>query len=156
MASPKRSTKQIETPGVLISACLVGIHCRFDGSKRPPEGNLEKLKGSVIIPVCPEQLGGLATPRKPAEITQGTGFDVLQEKAKVLDSSGTDITVQFLQGAEAVLKIAHLNGVEKAYLKEKSPSCGKGSIVCRGKVKPGPGVTAALLMKEGIEVIGVP
>lgn len=155
MAFPKRPAKQIETPGVLISACLVGIHCRFDGSKRSPKGNLEKLEGAVIIPVCPEQLGGLATPRKPAEITQGTGFDVLQKKAKVVDSSGTDITAQFLQGAKAVLRIARLNGVEKAYLKEKSPSCGTGSIVHRGKVNPGPGVTAALLMKEGLEVIGV-
>ncbi len=156
MASPKKPTKHIVTPKVLVSACLAGIHCRFDGSRRLPKGKLKELRESVIIPVCPEQLGGLATPRKPAEITQGTGFDVLRKKAKVLDSSGTDITVQFLRGAKAVLRIARLNGVKKAYLKEKSPSCGKRSIVCRGRVRSGPGVTAALLMREGIEVIGVP
>ncbi len=155
MVSPKKPVKQIGK-AVLISACLAGFDCRFNGSRLLPKWDLEKLKGSVIIPVCPEQMGGLATPRKPAEITQGTGFDVLRRKSKVLDSSGSDITVQFLQGAKAVLRIARLNGVEKAYLKEKSPSCGKGDIVRRGKVKPGPGVTAALLMREGIEVIGIP
>jgi uncharacterized protein YbbK (DUF523 family) len=141
---------------VLVSACLVGIDCRFDGSRRLHKGILEKLKGSMIIPVCPEQLGGLPTPRKPSEIVGGNGFDVLQGKAKVLDASGFDITQQFLKGAAGVLKIARLNSIRSAYFKEKSPSCGKVSIVDRGKIRPGPGVTAALLMKEGIEVIGVP
>jgi uncharacterized protein YbbK (DUF523 family) len=155
-APTKQETmKKYSAETVLVSACLVGIDCRFDGARRFRKGILEKLKGSVIIPVCPEQMGGLSTPRRPAEITQGTGFDVLQGKAKVLDSSGCDRTAQFLKGARAALRIARLNEVRKAYLKEKSPSCGKGSIVVRRKARPGPGVTAALLMKEGVEVVGV-
>jgi uncharacterized protein YbbK (DUF523 family) len=154
MMPPKKPAEPIGKT-VLVSACLVGIDCRFDGSRRLQKRILEKLKGSVIIPVCPEQLGGLPTPRRPAEIIGGDGFDVLQGKAKVLDASGCDITRKFLKGAKAVLRISCLNGVRKAYFKEKSPSCGRRRIVLRGKVRSGPGVTAALLMKEGVDVVGV-
>jgi uncharacterized protein YbbK (DUF523 family) len=140
---------------VLVSACLLGFHCRFDGSQGLKRDLLEKLRGSLIIPICPEQLGGLSTPRNPSEIVGGNGFDVLQGRAKVIDSVGYDLTQNFLRGAEETLKIAKIDRIQMAYLKERSPSCGTTQIVRRKKKNAGSGVTAALLMKEGIEVIGV-
>jgi uncharacterized protein YbbK (DUF523 family) len=109
----------------------------------------------LIVPICPEQLGGLSTPRKPSGIVKGDGFDVLEGRAKVIDSGGYDLTENFLRGAKETLKIAKINRIQKAYLKERSPSCGTTHIVYGKKEKSGPGVTAALLMKEGLEVIGV-
>jgi uncharacterized protein YbbK (DUF523 family) len=159
----RRLSRKATTPGltksnkkVLVSACLVGVCCRFDGSQQVRSDVLLKLKGEVTIPICPEQLGGLPTPRIRAEIAGGNGFDVLQGKAQVIDSEGNDVTQYFLKGAKEALKIVRLYKIERAYLKEKSPSCGTKKIVFRKKVKHGPGVTTALLMKEGVEVISVP
>ena len=151
-SSPSRLKSEKQ---VLVSACLVGIHCRFDGSQRLKKDFLEKLRGSLIVPICPEQLGGLSTPRKPSEIVRGNGFDVLEGRAKVIDSGGYDLTQNFLRGAKETLRIAKMNKIQKAYLKERSPSCGTTQIVYRKKEKSGSGVTAALLMKEGIDVVGV-
>lgn len=150
-----RSGRSKSAGGVLISACLAGLCCRFDGSQRLRKSLLESIKGGLMIPICPEQLGGLSTPRGRAEIISGNGFDVLRGRAKVVNSAGLDITLQFLKGAKETLKIARLNKIQIAYLKEKSPSCGTAKIISRKKVKSGPGVTAAFLIKQGIEVIGV-
>lgn len=109
----------------------------------------------MIVPVCPEQLGGLSTPRRPAEIIGGDGFDVLRGRAKVIDSAGKDVTAYFLKGAREVLTIVRLNQVTRVYLKEGSPSCGTTQIVFKKKKRSGSGVTAALLIKEGIEVVGI-
>lgn len=113
------------------------------------------MKGNLIIPVYPEQLGGLPTPRSRSEINGGDGFDVLQGQARVVNSGGKDVTQFFLKGAKETLKIARLNNIKKAYLKERSPSCGTLKIISKKKVKSGPGVTAGLLMERGIEVIGI-
>ena len=109
----------------------------------------------MIVPVCPEQLGGLSTPRNPSEIVGGNGLDVLKGRAKVIDSADHDLTQNFLRGAKETLRIAKMDGIKKAYLKERSPSCGTTQIVYRKKEKSGLGVTAALLMKEGIDVVGI-
>jgi uncharacterized protein YbbK (DUF523 family) len=139
----------------LVSACLLGCECRYD-KKSVALPELEQVfeKGS-LVPVCPEQLGGLPTPRNPAEIVGGDGFDVLDGKAKVIDNQGRDVTEQFLSGAYQTLKIARIVGAEEAILKEKSPSCGSQLIydgTFTGTTKLGLGVTAALLIRNGLAV----
>ncbi len=107
----------------------------------------------AVIPLCPEQLGGLSTPRVPARIVDGNGEDVLNGRAKVIDANGKDVTEQFLKGAEEVREIARLMKVSTAIMKEKSPSCGVRFIRKSGVTKEGMGLTSALLMREGIHVI---
>jgi uncharacterized protein YbbK (DUF523 family) len=114
------------------------------------------IKEGKAIPVCPEQLGGLSTPRNPAEIVGGDGEDVLDGKARVIDNQGRDVTDAFIRGAYETYRIAKTIGADEAILKEKSPSCGScwiydGSF--QGKKKPGVGVTTALLKRKGIKVI---
>jgi uncharacterized protein YbbK (DUF523 family) len=152
---------------VIVSACLVGIRSRYDGTDSLREGLVSSLKGAFIIPVCPEQLGGLPTPRPRAEITVmdrtvmdrpvkdrrgGDGSSVISGGGRVVDENGKDVTGPFIKGAEEVLKIARITGAKVAVLREKSPSCG---VEAASRENPGPGVTAALLKKEGIEVKGV-
>ncbi len=136
---------------LIISACLVGINCRYDGShkKRPDIITCFKEKG--LVPVCPEQLAGLCTPRPHSQIVRGTGFDVLDHAAKVIDSKGTDLTSKFLKGAEECLKIACLVKARMAILKERSPSC--GVLFASSDFKKGPGVLTALLIREKITPI---
>jgi len=139
---------------VIVSACLLGLRTRYDGGDAFSMEAVVLLEGRVVVPVCPEQLGGLPTPRPRAGISAGSGADVLDGAAEVLDEDGADVTVQFVKGAMDVLQIARLSGAREAYLKEKSPSCGS-SVICRdGECVSGMGVTAALLAKEGIAVKG--
>lgn len=138
---------------ILISACLTGVCCRYDGGHCRDERLLADLAGSELIPVCPEQLGGLSTPRQPAEITGGSGIDVLAGVAAVQTRTGEDVTSFFINGAQKTLEIAKRAGVERAVLKSKSPSCGCGWIYdgsFSGLIIPGDGVGTALLKKEGI------
>lgn len=139
---------------VIVSACLLGLRTRYDGKDAFSMEAVTLLEGRVVVPVCPEQLGGLATPRSRVEILSGGGVEVLAGTADVIDETGADVTVKFMKGAMDTLQIARLCGAQEAYLKEKSPSCGT-SLICRGGVcVNGMGVTAALLMKEGIAVKG--
>jgi uncharacterized protein YbbK (DUF523 family) len=136
---------------ILVSACLAGINCKYNG-KNNLNGKIQKLvKEGKAIPVCPEQLGGLPTPRESANLT-GNGLNVLQGVAKVLTKSGKDVAINFVKGAREVLKLAKLLGVEKAILKARSPSCGCGKTWISGKVVNGDGVCAALLKRNGIKV----
>jgi len=132
---------------VLVSACLLGINSRYDGSEQADE-NIINIKDSYcLVPVCPEQLGGLETPRPPCEIAKG----------KVKNKEGVDVTLEFKKGAEETLKIAKMFGCEYAILKERSPSCGCGKIYdgnFYSKLSEGNGITADLLIKNGIKVIG--
>ncbi|QEK12482.1 DUF523 domain-containing protein [Crassaminicella thermophila] len=140
---------------ILISACLAGVNCRYDGGNNKNKEILKLVKEKKAILVCPEQLGGLPTSRIPCEIVDGNGEDVLMNKAKVMDKNGEDKTLHFIKGAQETLKIAKLYGVETAILKARSPSCGCGIIYdgsFLGNKKEGNGVTAALLKKEGIRV----
>jgi len=136
----------------LVSACLVGVRCRYDGESREDPEAVELLARGEAIPVCPEQLGGLSTPRPRAEFVGGDGEAVLEGMARVVSEDGRDVTYAFLRGAEEVLRIALLVGVREAIFKDKSPSCGVRTIWLEGKKVPGIGVTSALLRRSGIVV----
>ena len=127
----------------LVSACLAGLCTRYDGRIKENRKCLKRLEESIWIPVCPEQLGGLATPRDPAEIVGGDGNAVLKGTARVISRSGMDVTDNFLIGARQVLNIAQRQGIRTFFLKSRSPSCGvDGSL----------GVTAALLLQHGYDI----
>lgn len=128
----------------LVSCCLTGLCTRYDGRSKPDSRCLEMLQNFHYLPVCPEQLGGLPTPRVPADLTGGDGRAVLSGRSAVVTKDGTDVTKQFAAGAEAVLNIAKAQNIRLALLKAGSPSCG---------LTPKLGVTAALLIKHGIRVI---
>ncbi len=139
----------------LVSACLIGIRCRYDGGSKPNKEIIKMFKEGKLIPVCPEQLGGLTTPREPAEL-MGDGLDVLEGKARVMTKSGRGVTEQFLRGAQETLKIAKLLRIKEAILKQKCPSCGCGSIYdgsFTGRLIERDGVTTALLKLNGVNII---
>lgn len=132
---------------ILISACLLGVCCRYDGESKPLMQTVALMERFHLIPVCPEQLGGLPTPREPAE----------RRGNAVVTKSGADRTAQFCRGAEQTLHLAKLYGCRAAVLKERSPSCGSGEIYdgsFSGSLTGGDGVTAALLKANGIAVYG--
>ena len=132
---------------ILISACLLGCKTRYNGTGKQIEEVQELLNKYNLIPVCPEQLGGLATPRYPAE----------QRNGRVIDNHENDLTEEFTRGAEEVLKLAKLYNCTKAILKERSPSCGYGEVydgTFSGTKIKGNGVTAGLLADNGIQVYG--
>lgn len=136
----------MEKEKILVSACLLGINCKYDGKNNKNEKVLEYLKDKEIIPICPEQLGGLKTPRTPSEIVGD----------KVLTKEKEDVTKEYKKGAEETLYIAKLLGVKKALLKAKSPSCGNKEIydgTFTKTIKNGQGITAKLLKENGIELI---
>jgi len=127
---------------ILVSSCLAGLRTRYDGRVIDNPDCLTRLVGCIWIPLCPEQLGGLPTPRCPAEIVGGTGDDVLDGEARVIDAEGCDLTEAFIRGAEMVVEIATAQRIDEALLKARSPSCGVDKL----------GVTAALLIRNGISV----
>ena len=132
---------------ILVSACLLGVCCRYDGQAKPHEGALSLLGRHTLIPVCPEIYGGLATPRPAAE----------RVGKRALTAQGGDVTAQYRRGAEETLRLGRLYGCEAALLKERRPSCGSGVIHngrFDGGLTPGDGVTAALLRANGIAVYG--
>lgn len=138
-----------------VSACLLGEKCRHDGGSKADKRVISLSQKEELIPVCPEQLGGLPTPRTRSEIAGGDGHDVLAGKAKVIARDGRDVSSEFLKGAYVVLDIAQREGAREAILKSDSPSCGCGKIhdgAFSGKLKEGDGVTAALLKENGIMV----
>lgn len=139
---------------ILVSACLAGVRCRYHGGSSENKEVRALVEAGMAVPVCPEELGGLGTPRPRAEIEGGDGFDVLDGRVKVIDEHGRDVTARFLQGAEAAFKAALASGAKKALLKEKSPSCGSTWIYQNGRLVKGLGVTAAWLRRHGIEVQG--
>lgn len=132
---------------ILVSACLLGVACRYDGT-----GGLLPILEEVkerhhLIPVCPEAFGGLPTPRPPAEIIDG----------KVMNAEGTFVTDQYEKGAREILKLARFFHCEAAILKERSPACGFGKIhngLFDGGLVDGNGVLAELLSREGLLIIG--
>ena len=132
---------------VLVSACLLGQSCRYDGRSKPCAAAELLLDKCHVIPVCPEIMGGLPTPRTPAE----------RCGERVINRAGEDVTAQYRRGAEETLRLAKLFGCDTAILKEKSPSCGCGEIydgTFSKNLVPGDGVTAALLKENGIRVVG--
>ncbi len=130
----------------LCSACLLGIKCRYDNKSKPNKKVIKLSKKEVLIPVCPEQLGGLPTPRENSE----------RQGKRVITASGKDETENFERGAREVSKLAKLFGIKEAIFKQRSPSCGCGKIydgTFSGKLIKGDGVATALLKKNGIKVI---
>lgn len=140
---------------ILVSSCLLGIKAKYTGGDNLVKDLLDLCSKGMIVPACPEQLGGLPTPRLPAEIMGGTGIDVLQGRAKVYDHQANDLTELFMAGAREVLRICQLFNIKTAILKERSPSCGCNMIYDGSfqsiRIK-GSGVTAALLVAAGIAV----
>ena len=131
---------------VLISKCLAGFNCRYDGGNNLVAEIRQLVEDGLAVTACPEQLGGLPTPRIPSE----------RVGSRVVNREGTDVTAEFKAGAEVALRIARENGCRTAILKSRSPSCGKGCIYngqFTGELVPGNGVTADLLLRHGIEVL---
>jgi uncharacterized protein YbbK (DUF523 family) len=140
---------------VLISACLLGEHCRYDGAIKPNavvQGLAQDWRrdGITVIPVCPEVLGGLPIPRPGAQLCGGDGHDVLAGRARVMTSApARDCTREFCDGArQALARAAPLN---LAILKARSPSCGRGQTEIDGALSAGDGVLAALLRQAGVQ-----
>ncbi len=139
----------------IVSACLVGVNCRYDGKNSLNSKVFRMFKRGELIPLCPEQLGGLPTPREISEIVGGEGIDVIKRKAKVVTNSGKDVTENFIRGAEETLMVAKSLGIKEAILKSKSPSCGCGRIydgTFSGKLKEGDGVTATILKRNRVKL----
>ena len=131
---------------ILVSACLLGEPCRYDGQSKPCEAVLRLGERHTLIPICPEVMGGLSTPRSPAEI---------QPDGRVVNRLGVDVTKQYRAGAEEALRMA--KDCALAILKEKSPSCGKGRVYdgsFTGTLCDGNGICASLLLANGIDVLG--
>ena len=140
----------------IVSACLVGLSTNYQGTHNALPALMDLLKAGECLPVCPEQLGGLPTPRLPAEIANGRVMEVLARKAKVLQKNGNDVTQAFLQGAEQVLNLARLLNPEYIVFKERSSSCGVHWIYDgshNGILVRGCGVTTSLLRQNGFSVI---
>lgn len=138
---------------ILISACLAGINTRYDGTNCGKKRFKDLVAEGKAIPICPEQLGGLPTPREPVELLGGDGDALLNNDSRAIGrKSGDDYTHNFLRGANEILKLAHMLKIEKAILKDGSPSCGSTYIKIKGKKAKGIGVTAAALIAAGIEV----
>ena len=134
---------------LLISRCLLGDACRYDGKSKPlPAETLQALRSRYeLIPVCPEVLGGLPTPRTPSE----------RQGSRVVMQTGADVTAEYRRGAMEALRLAQARNVCAAVLKERSPSCGKGKIydgAFTGTLKEGNGVTAEVLLENGFAVYG--
>ncbi len=143
---------------ILISACLLGVNCRYDGGNSRDKDAIKRHQHDELVPVCPEEAGGLPTPRPAVEIVGGDGNDVLDGKARVLTAEGVDKTEEFLKGAQIALEVAQSTGATSVLLKSKSPSCGCGEIydgTFSKTLVSGDGVTTALLKRHGIEVISI-
>ncbi|MGV8936154.1 MAG: DUF523 domain-containing protein [Allorhizobium sp.] len=146
------------TAKILISACLLGQPVRYDGRGKPlahPAIARWRQQG-LLVSFCPEQAGGLPTPRPPAEIENGfVGADVLQGRARVMENTGADVTAAFIAGGEKAVAFAREHGCAYALLIDGSPSCGSGFLYdgsFSGQRHDGAGVTATLLAQSGIAV----
>ena len=134
---------------ILVSACLVGINCKYSGGNNFNQKIFDLVKEGKAIPICPEQLGGLKTPRKPVELK------VIDGKRYAIDNEVNDVTENFERGAIEVLKLAKSLNINKAILQTRSPSCGVNKIYSGNfdnKLIDGNGILADLLIENGIEV----
>ena len=135
---------------IFVSACLVGINCKYSGDNNYNQKIFDLVKKGEAIPICPEQLGGLQTPRNPAEIK------VINGERHVIDNQNNDVTENFNKGAKEVLELAKKLNIKKAILKSRSPSCGVDKIYSGNfdkKLVDGNGILAELLIENGVEVI---
>ena len=141
---------------ILVSACLFGINCKYNGDNNKNDEVVEYLRDKQFIIICPEQLGGMSTPREPSEIVRLDGEAVIKGQTNVISNKSLDVTKKFKKGAQESLKIAQIYNCKEAILKEGSPSCGSNYIydgTFSGKKIDGAGVTTALLRSNGIKVM---
>lgn len=141
---------------LLASACLCGLNCKYNGGNNLNPYFRKLMEEKILIPVCPELLAGLPIPRCPSEIIGGSGNDVLDSKARVINNEGIDLSQHFLTGAQKTLQTAQEANADMVILKSRSPSCGVGQIydgTFKGILRAGDGVTTALLKKHGIKVM---
>lgn len=154
-SSPKTNESKNEEI-IVVSACLAGRDCRFDGRSRPMQEIIKMAEEGKAIPICPEQLGGLPTPRHPSEIQNGDGDDILDRKSRIINEKGQDVTDRYIKGAFESFRIAMESGAKKAILKARSPACGVGQIhdgSFTGTLKKGNGIASALFIRSGFKVI---
>lgn len=140
---------------ILVSACLLNLPIRYKGDGNLCSPLLPYAASGQLLPFCPEAAGGLPTPRPPAEISGGTGLDVWRGCARVVNDQGEDVTDAFKQGARLCAEICRRYNISAAILKQRSPSCGSDAIYdgsFQGRRIPGMGVTAALLMQQGVKI----
>ncbi len=142
---------------VLVSACLLGAECRYDGRANTDNALARELAahGFEAVPFCPEEHGGLGTPRPPAWIEHTSAAEVLDGRDRVVTDAGVDVTTQFKAGAQGALDVCRAHGIRRAFLKERSPSCGTCNTHAANRLIRGPGVTTELLQRNGIEVVPV-
>lgn len=143
---------------IAISACLAGIPCRYDGKSKPNASCRAALLANGALLVCPECMGGLPTPRPPAELPGGSAQDVLEGKKPIINREGQDVTQAYLAGAQRLLELCQRQGVDEVWLKAKSPACGCGSVYdgsYSGRLVDGDGLAASLLKRHGIRVVSI-
>jgi uncharacterized protein YbbK (DUF523 family) len=153
--TPKPTSRSAKSGIYLVSACLLGVPCAYDGQGRSLELLLALVAWGEVVPICPEVAGGLPVPRPPAEIVGGDGAGVLDGRARVVTAAGEDVTAAYVRGAERALAVTKRHGITVAILKQRSPSCGSTHIydgTHSGKLKTGEGVTTALLRWHGVAV----
>jgi len=141
---------------IVVSACLLGFKCRWDGESRPCEKLIDLYKKGEILPICPEELGGLSTPRIPSEVKCGDGSGVVKGVNFVFDKNGKDVTKNFLIGAEKAVELAKKFGATGFLGKSKSPSCGSGCTydgTFTGKLIKGDGVAVAFFKKNKFNIL---
>jgi len=145
---------------ILVSACLCGQRCRYDGKTKENKALRVRLDREAILPVCPEELGGLPTPRPACRLVGGDGADVLSGRARLVDETGVDRTAAFIRGALRTLELARSHGVHRCCPTAKSPSRGSKHLAAQGVLpngyRPVLGVTAALLLAHGFTVEEIP
>lgn len=153
-AQLERLERLREAGVVLVSACLLGVPCRYDGCGKRSEAALLALEGKAVVPVCPEAGVGLGIPRPPVELSGGTGASVLRGEATArIKGTGEDRTAAFREGAQMAVDAARRFGATVALLKERSPSCGARQAWCDGVVVTGQGVAAAALAAAGVTLV---
>ncbi len=145
-----------QEPKILVSACLLGLRTNYKGEGKEIDTLMNLWKSGRVVFVCPEQIGGLPTPREEAEIEKGkTAADVLRGNGTVLTKSGIDVTEQFIKGAQQTLEVCERLNIKTAVLKARSPSCGSVQVydgTFLGNRIPGFGVTAEILRQNGVNV----
>lgn len=137
---------------LLVSACLLGIRCRHNGWHQENKKIIGLRERHILLPVCPEQLGGLPTPRPTTEFKMGDGIDTIEGSENLVNKQGKNLSREFLRGADETFRICKMFNIKKAVLKDNSPSCGSSFVYRNGILVSGEGVTSALLRKQGVSV----
>jgi uncharacterized protein YbbK (DUF523 family) len=139
---------------ILVSACLLGLLSRYDGRTKHHDQVLDFLRRNNLrpVPVCPEQLAGLPTPRAKTFFLSGSGTEILDGNGRMVQKSGRDMNTLFIRGAEETMKVVRLTGCRQALFKEGSPSCGVHRVYREEAIVQGQGVTTALLRRNGLRV----